>query len=110
MKISFDSNDALQDVIRVVEAAYGVSLQVGDDTTSKAAARPTASRQRSARGRKGGRPAGKSASPARRGGRRAAKRSASPAQIREWAREQGHTVSATGRIPSAVVAAYQEAH
>lgn len=109
MKISFDSNDALQDVIRVVEAAYGVSLQVGEADTEAKAAPKAAPRQRSGRGRKGGRPASKSSAPARRG-RRAAKRSVSPSQIREWAREQGHTVSATGRIPAAVVTAYQEAH
>ena len=30
--------------------------------------------------------------------------------IREWARESGHTVSERGRIPAAVIAAYEAAH
>ena len=48
----------------------------------------------------------------KRGGARATKRtSANPtAKIRAWATENGHEVSARGRIPAAVVTAYDSAH
>jgi hypothetical protein len=53
------------------------------------------------------------------GGRRAAVRAASPrrgggtdrtADIREWARSNGYTVSDRGRIASNIVEAYEKAH
>jgi hypothetical protein len=34
----------------------------------------------------------------------------SPAQIREWARENGYEVNERGRIPANIVAAYRAAH
>ena len=66
-----------------------------------------------------GRRAGRSSSaPARRGrstGRAAAAGSTAAGKertqdIREWARSHGHTISERGRLPGAVVAAYQAAH
>jgi hypothetical protein len=48
----------------------------------------------------------------KRGGTRTPKRgSANPtAKIRAWATENGHEVSARGRIPAAVISAYDSAH
>jgi len=37
-------------------------------------------------------------------------RTSDTAQIREWARQTGHKVSERGRIPAAVLEAYEEAH
>lgn len=42
--------------------------------------------------------------------RRAGADRAQLAKVREWARENGHTVSDRGRIPGAVLAAYEAAH
>ena len=33
-----------------------------------------------------------------------------PAKVREWARENGHTISERGRVPAEVTAAYEAAH
>ncbi len=48
------------------------------------------------------------------GSRRGASRSAGPqrdlADVRSWARAQGHTVSERGRIPATILAAYDAAH
>lgn len=33
-----------------------------------------------------------------------------PAEVREWARAQGLSVSARGRVPAELLAAYEEAH
>lgn len=46
---------------------------------------------------------------ARRPGRRAADR-AHTAEIRSWAKEQGHQISERGRIPASVVAEYEQSH
>jgi nucleoid-associated protein Lsr2 len=45
----------------------------------------------------------------RRPGRRAADR-AHTAEIRAWAKEQGHQISERGRIPASVVAEYEQSH
>jgi Lsr2 len=37
-------------------------------------------------------------------------RSGRTAEIRQWAREHGHTVNERGRIPASVVEAYEAAH
>jgi Lsr2 len=51
----------------------------------------------------------KTGSGARRPGRRAADR-AHTAEIRSWAKEQGHQISERGRIPASVVAEYEQSH
>ena len=66
-----------------------------------------------------GRRAGKPAAPARRG-RASTPATSTPAtssaakertqDIREWARSNGHAISERGRLPSAVLAAYDAAH
>ena len=51
---------------------------------------------------------------ASRGGARRSSRPATPGrdtgEIRSWARENGHVVNDRGRIPSAVIEAYEKAH
>jgi hypothetical protein len=58
--------------------------------------------------------ASRSSGPARkkRGATRTPKRASanSTAKIRAWAAENGHEVSARGRVPSAVISAYDSAH
>ena len=43
-------------------------------------------------------------------GRRRANEGPSTNDVRVWAREQGHEVSDRGRIPTAIMAAYEAAH
>ena len=47
---------------------------------------------------------------ARKGRTKARQTGPSTAAVREWALENGHSVSTRGRIPAHVVAAYAEAH
>ena len=49
-------------------------------------------------------------SPSGRGRRRAARGDSRTSQIREWAREHGHSVNERGRISAEVVDAYEKAH
>lgn len=106
MRISIDSTEPLEDVIRVVGAVYDVTLTVA---ASNGAARvvPATTLQ----GRGGRRAAGGTAPRARSNGQgRPAKQPAkvSNAELRSWAHENGHTVSDRGRIPAAVVAAHHD--
>ncbi len=106
MKISIDSAEPLEDVMRVVGAMYGVTLAV---TTPDTDAQPAAS---STRGRGRARSKSRGKSPARRSSRsRSAGRSSrvSAAELRAWAQEHGHTVNDRGPIPADVRAAYQAA-
>lgn len=62
---------------------------------------------RGAGGGAGGRGRGRGARPARSGG---GSNGGSNAEIREWAKQNGHKVSERGRIPGPVVEAYEKAH
>ncbi len=53
---------------------------------------------------------GRAAAAARPGRRRAAAASGSATEIRSWAQEQGMQVSARGRVPAEIRAAYEAAH
>jgi hypothetical protein len=98
MQVTIDSNEPLERVLRVVGALYDVELSVGAGAhaaASRSAAAPTAKRAtKSSNGR-----------PRRPRGRRNA---VDTAVVRQWAREHGHEVSDRGRIPNAVIEAYQE--
>jgi hypothetical protein len=137
VRVTIDSAEPLDDVIRVLGAMYGVTLVVSDsepetvpfptadldtavpspaveadiatpsptaavDTATPSAAgvpeaatpprkRPSRARGRAFRARK------------------AVQEPASNAQIRSWARDNGYTVSDRGRVPAAIVSAYQDA-
>ena len=51
--------------------------------------------------------AGRRVRPARSGGRKAATKRVVMADVREWARANGHEISDRGRIPVAVIEAYE---
>lgn len=106
MRISIDSTEPLEGVVRVIEAVYEVTLTVA--TINEAA--PTAPDP--VLQRRGGRrtPSGKTSRARSTGqGRSATQRAkVSNEELRSWARENGHPVSDRGRIPAAVVAAYHE--
>jgi hypothetical protein len=110
VKISIDSNEPLEDVIRVVGAAYDVNLTVAAPTevtkgkpakSDRAGGRSRRPRQGTEATRKGSN--GRSKSPKNRA-------TVSNAELRSWARENGQTVSDRGRVPAAVIAAYRQAH
>lgn len=103
MQITVDSNDRLQDVLRIVGSLYDVELTVAGGDTSEAAAGQNGARKRTS-------PKAATGGGARRRTRRAAGRTDAPdlASVRAWAREHGHQVSDRGRVPNAVLDAYKE--
>lgn len=107
MKLTIDSNEPLDDVIRVVGSLYGVNLAAThlDAVDGKPeAAGPV---RPSSDGREG-RTKSRRAST---GGRRRVARERlhlTNAELRSWARQNGHQVSDRGRVPASVVAAYGE--
>ena len=113
MRISIDSTEPLEDVIRVVGAMYDVTLTVAatNDTAVAVQARTSAARDgnRTAKGKASrGRGTGRSRAGSRgQSDRRLAK--VSNHDLRSWARENGYTVSDRGRIPAAVVTGYRKA-
>jgi hypothetical protein len=122
MRLTIDSTEPLDEVIKVLGAMYGVTLVISNaetgtapppvadiDTPPPAAEdktaplsspaaeeTPTPRRKRPSRRR------------APRAGRTARDR-VDNAAIRAWARENGYTVSDRGRVPAIIVAAYREA-
>lgn len=109
LRISIDSTESLEDVIRVVGAAYNVTLTVA--TTNEASTIAPAAMAPNGGG--GGRAAtakGARTGSARRGRSAQQVAKVSSDVVRSWARENGHTVSDRGRIPNAVAAAHRDAH
>lgn len=104
MRISIDSTEPLTDVVRVVEAVYGVTLTVAATNHTATPPPPTTAHDR------GRRHAAKATPPRTNRNRqvRPAKQSApvSTSQLRSWARQNGHIVSDRGPLPVTVVAAY----
>ena len=112
MKLTVDSNEPLEDAIRVIGSLFGVTLVVSED--GREAGQPT---RRST-------PDKRSASDQPRRGARVSKASsrksatavagadgaASNADIRSWARRRGLAVNGRGRVPAWVMTAYREAH
>jgi hypothetical protein len=124
VRVTIDSTEPLDEVLKVLGAMYGVTLAVSDadpgtvpppvadtDTPPPSSATeegtappsspaaeetPTPRRRRPSRRR------------APREGRTARDR-VDNAEIRSWARENGYTVSDRGRVPATIVAAYREA-
>ena len=112
VKISIDTNEPLEAVLRVVGAAYDVSLSVAPaEVTEDESARSGRLRGRSPRSGQSRR-AARNGSNGSNGRSRSAKDRAkvSNAELRSWARENGHTVNDRGRVPAAVMAAYRQAH
>lgn len=105
MRISIDSSESLEDVIRVVGALYGVTLSAA---TPEAAGHIThdTSGSRSRARRASGTTTPKKAPPKRRAGN--SRQRVSNAAVRSWARQNGYTISDRGRIPATVVEAYHQ--
>jgi hypothetical protein len=105
LKISIESSEPLDDVLRVVGALYDVTL-----TATPVGAPADGSSATTARGPRSGRSRAATA-PSRNGRRRSRTRvtKVSNAELRAWARDNGHTVSDRGRIPASVAQAYRDA-
>lgn len=93
MQLTLDSSEKLDNVLRAVGGLYGVEIAVA----GKAPVARRTSTVTAPAARRPGRSARKAAKPARR---------PDAAAIREWAQANGHEISSRGRIPDAVVAAY----
>jgi len=109
VKISIDSTEPLQDVLRVIGAAYEVTLAVAQEggrsvpPLVEASSRAGSSRRVRGRGTSGRPSAGRTKStggPAK----------VSSAELRSWARQNGYAVRDRGRVPAAVVAAHHKAN
>lgn len=98
MQITIDSAEPLEDVLRVVGAAFGATLTVAEPSGAAPRRQTRSQSERSGRRSTGGRRRGKAAP------------TVSSSAVREWARENGYSVSDRGRIPQNVVSAYAEAH
>jgi hypothetical protein len=94
MQLTIDSNQRLDDVLRVVGSMFNVTI-----TTNGGDSHATQSAGRSRR----------SSSSRRSSANRSARRAASPAEVRAWAVAHGHNVNGRGRIPAAIVAAFEAA-
>lgn len=99
MLLTIDSTEPLAKVAAVVGALYGVELVVGGGTEvassgrrrSRAIASSTTAKRSAGRARKGG-------------------QKVDPKIVRQWAVDQGMTVSTRGQLPKAVLVAYSESN
>jgi hypothetical protein len=115
VKLTVDSNEPLEDAIRVVGALYGVTLVVaregleGMKPTQPSSSKP---KKRSATTK----PRRRAGVAAHAGSRKAQTTPAgsastpSSADIRSWAQHTGLSVRGRGRVPASVLTAYQDAH
>jgi hypothetical protein len=115
MQLKVDSTEPLENVLSVVGAMYGVELSVVSPAAPGLAPAPAAvvgtvsrnnTRKRPARTAK--KASRKKASAAPEGGRRGRRRAVDSADVRAWARANGHAVKDRGRVPAAVLSAYRE--
>jgi hypothetical protein len=124
VRVTIDSTEPLDEVLKVLGAMYGVTLVVYDATpgTVPPPVADTDTPPPSSAAEEGAAPpsftaAEETPTPRRkRPSRRRAPREGrtardrlDTAEIRSWARENGYTVSNRGRVPATIVAAYREA-
>ena len=114
MKLTVDSNEPLQDALRVVGSLYGVRLVVADapdaSASTQRSSRTPKKRSATTKPRRGN---GVVANPRPR-------KSPTPttgpagvpttADIRSWARDTGLPVNGRGRVSATVLTAYHDAH
>jgi nucleoid-associated protein Lsr2 len=105
MHITIDSRDPLDQALRVVGALFGVSLTVEPNADAVAAASGSSN---GGQRKRGVRRRAKAAKTTQRSGRRAVAAPADQSVVRTWAREQGLQVSDRGRVPNAILEAYQQ--
>lgn len=124
MKITLDSNEPLEDALRVVGAMYNVDLIVpleqqdqAETVAKNPAGKPATKRASTEKQLAEPRPARSSASGAAKTARdtkrkRVARKNGSPgnAEVRSWARQNGMTVKDRGRLPASIVVAYRSAN
>ena len=114
MKVTIDSNEPLENALRVLGAMYDVTLDVSTlqsaqpqepsrSVGDKSAGKTGTASVRSARRKP------KRAAKRAQGSRRGSARSVSNAELRSWAKEHGYTVADRGRLPADVVEAYHVA-
>lgn len=99
MQLTIDSTEPLSKVAAVVGALYGVELVVSNGSTPAAA--PDGRRRKAAIAASTN--AKRSAGRSRKGGTKV-----DASVVRQWAVEQGMTVSTRGQLPKAVLVAYSE--
>lgn len=111
MQLTIDSSESLTKVATVVGALYGVELVVAESGSAGSAPEPTAEATGtgSVRRRQAAIAASKAARRSAGRGKRAGKR-VDASVVRQWAVEQGLTVSNRGQLPKAVLSAYNEQH
>lgn len=107
MRLTLDSGESLEDALRVVGALYNVQLSVTGDTPPDHGPTGSADTSSQSAGPRAG-TAPTSGGKRRRQRKPRQRSSASNADIRSWANDNGYQVSDRGRIPAAVVAAYNE--
>jgi hypothetical protein len=115
LRLTIDSTEPLQDTLRVVGAIYNVNLEVSANHADPAPSRKTTAKAASAAEKKPRSRARTSSNQKRSSGRRARTSannasSVNTSAVRSWARENGYTIAARGRVPTEVVAAYREAN
>lgn len=103
MQLTIDSSEPLDRVLEVIGALYGTRLARQEESPASTAA-PAAETAAAPRRAGATRPAQKGS--AGRGTR--ASQDVDLQAVRAWAREQGHTVSARGRLSKALIDAYQQ--
>jgi Lsr2 len=130
MQLTVDSAEPLEKVLRVVGTFYGVELEIAgaaripaskstakststSTSTSKSAPKPASksvakSAPAKAAAGRAKRGTAKTAAPqAARRSRRSKAAVVAPADVRAWARANGHAVKDRGRVPAAVLEAFQ---
>jgi hypothetical protein len=128
VKLTVDSNESLEDAMRVVGALYGVTLVVSDggqdaiksdgdgaDKTATQQARKATNRKRTAKKKpsaaKAAQPVATAADADAPPKPATAPRPGPPSnvEVRAWARQNGFTVSDRGRVPASVMTAFRNA-
>ena len=104
MRVMFDSAEPLEKVLRTVGALYGVELSA---VPPSSAYRPAKEATESSAGRRGRQRSTGKPRPQKTNGRARRASSVDTAAVRRWAQQHGYEVSDRGRVPNAVVDAYQ---
>jgi hypothetical protein len=105
VKVTIDSQEPLADALRIIGALYDVTLQVAGPQPDKAQEVPARARSATSKTAKKASVAKKATGPKSARGANGASRTTN-ADLRSWARAHGLPVSARGRVPAAITAAY----
>ena len=105
------SSDPIEEALRVVGSLYGVRIEVSANET-RAVTEVVVPSRRGSRGSSRPRVRAQGGATARTPRKRSTRASAATptADLRVWARENGHSVNDRGPLPAEVLAAYTAAH